>query len=120
VGNEKYELCLLSRSKNGDSFTLRQSDETETVVILTSTTKIKAAKKSWFRRAKPANGSSMLRGLQVKAEGTRKGQLVAARIRFNERDFKAAQSLEARVNPVETLATSTKVLAESNQTHHCS
>jgi outer membrane protein OmpA-like peptidoglycan-associated protein len=59
----------------------------------------------------------MLRGLQLEAEGrgNQAGELVAAKIRFDERDFKTAQALEARVDPVETLATSTKVLAESNQ-----
>jgi len=59
----------------------------------------------------------MLRGLQLEAEGrgNQAGELVAAKIRFDERDFKTAQALEARVDPVETLATSTKMLAESNQ-----
>jgi outer membrane protein OmpA-like peptidoglycan-associated protein len=59
----------------------------------------------------------MLRGLQLEAEGkgNQAGQLVATKIRFDEQDFKTAQALEARVDPVENLATSTKVLAESNQ-----
>jgi OOP family OmpA-OmpF porin len=102
---------------SADSFTLREPDGTETVVTLTDKTNIKAAKKNWFRQYKAAGASSMLRGLQLEAEGrgNQAGELVAAKIRFDERDFKTAQALEARVDPVETLATSTKVLAESNQ-----
>ena len=58
-----------------------------------------------------------MRGLRLEAEGRGNdaGQLVAAKIRFDEQDFRTAQALEARVDPVETLATSTKLLAESNQ-----
>jgi outer membrane protein OmpA-like peptidoglycan-associated protein len=102
---------------NADSFTLREPDGAETVVALTDKTNIKAAKKNWFRQYKAAGASSMLRGLQLEAEGrgNQAGELVAAKIRFDEQDFKTAQALEARVDPVETLATSTKVLAESNQ-----
>jgi outer membrane protein OmpA-like peptidoglycan-associated protein len=58
-----------------------------------------------------------LRGLRVEAEGkgNQAGELVAAKIRFDEQDFRTAQALEARVDPVETMATSTKVLAEANE-----
>jgi outer membrane protein OmpA-like peptidoglycan-associated protein len=86
-------------------------------VTLTDNTKIKAAKKNWFRQYKAAGPSSILRGLRVEAEGkgNRAGALVAAKIRFDEQDFRTAQALEARVEPVETLATSTKVLADANE-----
>ena len=46
--------------------TLREPDGTETVVTITDTTKIKAAKKSWFRRYKTAGASSILRGLRLR------------------------------------------------------
>ena len=57
-----------------------------------------------------------MRGLRLQAEGkgNQAGELVATKIRFDEQDFRTAQALESRVDPVETLATSTKVLAESN------
>jgi outer membrane protein OmpA-like peptidoglycan-associated protein len=114
---QKLKVRGIIIKSNADSFTLREPDGTETVVALTDKTNIKAAKKSWFRQYKAAGASSMLRGLQLEAEGrgNQAGELVAAKIRFDERDFKTAQALEARVDPVETLATSTKVLAESNQ-----
>jgi OmpA-OmpF porin, OOP family len=113
----KLKVTGIVIKSNADSFTLREPDGTETVVTITDTTKIKAAKKNWFRRYKTAGASSILRGLRLEAEGrgNQAGELVAAKIRFDEQDFRTAQALESRVDPVETLATSTKVLAESNQ-----
>jgi hypothetical protein len=114
---QKLKVRGIIIKSNADSFTLREPDGTETVVALTDKTNIKAAKKNWFRQYKAAGASSMLRGLQLEVEGrgNQAGELVAAKVRFDKRDFKTAQALEARVDPVETLATSTKVLAESNQ-----
>jgi len=117
LDGQKFKVTGIVIKGNEESFTLRESDGTETVVTLTNTTTIKAAKKGWFRQDKTAGPSSILRGLRVEAEGrgNQAGELVAAKIRFDEQDFRTAQALEARVNPVETLATSTKVLAEANQ-----
>jgi outer membrane protein OmpA-like peptidoglycan-associated protein len=114
---QKFKVRGIVVKSNADSFTLREPDGTETVVTLTDNTKIKAAKKNWFRQYKGAGPSSILRGLRVEAEGrgNQAGELVAAKIRFDEQDFRTAQALEARVDPVETLATSTKVLADSNE-----
>lgn len=116
-GGQKFKVKGIVIKSNADSFTLREPDGTQTVVTLTDTTKIKAAKKSWFRRYKSEGPSSILRGLRLEAEGkgNEAGELVAARIRFDEDDFQTAEALEARVDPVETMATSTKALAESNE-----
>ena len=114
---QKLKVTGIVVKSNGDSFTLREPDGTETVVTITDTTKIKTVKKNWFRRYKTAGASSILRGLRLEAEGrgNQTGELVAGKIRFDEQDFRTAQALESRVQPVETLATSTKVLAESNE-----
>ncbi|MCM3902373.1 MAG: OmpA family protein [Pyrinomonadaceae bacterium] len=114
---QKFKVRGIVIKSNADSFTLREPDGTETIVTLTDNTKIKAAKKNWFRGYKTAGASSILRGLRLEAEGrgNQAGELVAAKIRFDEQDFRTAQALESRVDPVETLATSTKLLAESNQ-----
>ena len=114
---QKFKVKGIVIKSNADSFTLREPDGTETVVTLTDNTKIKAAKKNWFRQYKAAGPSSILRGLRLEAEGrgNQAGELVAAKIRFDEDDFRTAQALEARVDPVETMATSTKVLAEANE-----
>ena len=114
---QKFKVKGIVIKSNADSFTLREPDGTETVVNFTDTTKIKAAKKNWFRQYKAAGPSSILRGLRLEAEGkgNQAGELVATKIRFDEDDFRTAQALEARVDPVETMATSTKVLAEANE-----
>ena len=117
LDGQKFKVKGIVIKNNADSFTLREPDGTETVVTLTDNTKIKAAKKNWFRQYKAAGPSSILRGLRLEAEGrgNQAGELVAAKIRFDEDDFRTAQALEARVDPVETMATSTKVLAEANE-----
>jgi OOP family OmpA-OmpF porin len=117
LDGQKFKVKGIVIKSNADSFTLREPDGTETVVTLTDNTKIKAAKKNWFRQYKAAGPSSILRGLRLEAEGrgNEAGELVAAKIRFDEDDFRTAQALEARVDPVETMATSTKVLAEANE-----
>lgn len=114
---QKFKVRGIVITTNADSFTLREPDGTETVVAITDTTKVKAAKKDWFRRYKTADASYIIRGLRLEAEGrgNEAGQLVATKIQFDKQDFLTAQALEARVEPVETLAKSTKVLAETNQ-----
>ena len=116
-GGQKLKIKGIVVKSNADSFTLREPDGTQTVVTITDATKITAAKKNWFSRNKTGGASSILRGLRLEAEGrgNQAGELVATKIRFDEQDFRTAQALEARVDPVENLATSTKVLAESNQ-----
>lgn len=103
--------------RDSDSFTLREPDGTETVVALTDTTSVKTVRKGLFRTDKPSGVSYILRGLRLKVEGrgNDEGQLVATKIRFNEDDLRTAQALEARVDPVEDMASSTKALAEANQ-----
>lgn len=111
----KIEGIVIKR--NADAFTMRESDGTETIVVLTDKTSIRMIRKGLFRRDRDSGASDILRGLRLKAEGAGNadGELVAGRIRFEERDLRTAQALESRVEPVETLANSTQALAESNQ-----
>lgn len=103
--------------RDSDSFTLREPDGTETVVALNDTTSVKTVRKGLFRTDKPSGVSYILRGLRLKVEGrgNEEGQLEATKIRFDEDDLRTAQALEARVDPVEDMATSTKALAEASQ-----
>lgn len=103
--------------RDADTFTLREPDGAETVVALTDKTSVKTVRKGMFRRDKPSGVSYILRGLRLEAEGSgnQEGQLVADKVRFDEEDLRTAQALEARVDPVETLAVSTRALAEDNQ-----
>src|ERR1043165_4219176 len=103
--------------RTADTFTVRNTGGTETVVVLTDTTKVKMVRKGLFRRDQSSGPSYILRGLRLKAtgRGNADGQLVADNIRFNEEDLRTAQALKSRVDPVETQANATQALAESNQ-----
>src|ERR1700755_2991848 len=111
----KIEGIVVKR--DADTFTLRGPDGTETVVALTDKTSVKTVRKGLFHRDRNSGVSYILRGLRLKAEGrgNADGQLVAENIRFDEQDLRTAQALESRVEPVETLAVSTRALAEDNQ-----
>ena len=71
---QKLKVRGIVIKSNAGLFTLREPDGTETVVTITEVTKIKAAKKDWFRRYKAAAASSILRGLRLEAEGTGTGR----------------------------------------------
>ena len=103
--------------RDADTFTLRGSDDTETVVLLTDKTSVKTVRKGLFRRDRDSGVSYILRGLRLKAEGVGNAdnQLVASSIRFDEQDLRTAQALESRAEPFETLAVSTRALAEDNR-----
>ena len=112
----KLKVSGIVVKRDADTFTLREPDGTETVVALTDKTSVKTVRKGMFRRDKPSGVSYILRGLRLEAEGRgdQGGQLLADKVRFDEEDLRTAQALDARVEPVETLAISTRVLAEDN------
>lgn len=114
---QKLKISGIVVKRDADTFMLREPDGTETVVTLTDKTSVKTMRKGLFRRDKPSGVSYILRGLRLEAEGSgnSEGQLVADKVRFDEEALRTAQALEARVNPVETLATSTRKLAEDNK-----
>ena len=111
----KVEGIVISR--NDDTFTIRDTRGTETMVVVTDKTKVKTVRKGWFRADRRSNANEIVRGLRLEAEGrgNSEGQLVARNIRFDEQDLRTAQALESRVDPVENLANSTQALAENNQ-----
>jgi len=75
-------------------------------VALTPQTSVKTHKKGAFRGGKEYGVSYILRGLRLEVSGTgnSQGQLVADSIKFDEDDLRTAQSLQARVDPLEELA----------------
>jgi OmpA-OmpF porin, OOP family len=115
IEGQKAKIEGIVSKRDDDTFTLQGADGTETVVVLTEKTDIRIARR--FRPDKGATARDVLRGLRLKAEGTGNvdGQLVAKRVRFEERDLLTAQVLESRVSPVENQANSTKMLAEANE-----
>ena len=113
----KLKVSGIVVKRDADTFTLREPDGAETVVALTDKTSVKTVRKGLFRRDKPSGVSYILRGLRLEAEGrgNGEGQLVADKVRFDEEALRTAQALEARIDPVETLAVSTRALADSTQ-----
>lgn len=104
-------------ARNADTFSIREVDGTQTVVLVTDKTNIKTVRKGWFAADRSSKASEIVRGLRLKVEGkgNSNGQLVAKNIRFDEQDLRTAQALESRVDPVEDLAKSTQTLAENNE-----
>ena len=115
--NAPSTIAGIVTRRTADTFTVRSAAGTETVVVLTDTTRVKMVRKGLFRGDKASGPSYILRGLRLKAEGRSNadGQLVANNIQFDEQDLRTAQALESRVDPVETQANATQALAESNQ-----
>jgi outer membrane protein OmpA-like peptidoglycan-associated protein len=88
--------------RDADTFTVRDMNGMDTVVLMTDRTSVRT--KGGFLRSGSNYGSTqILRGLNLEVEGRgdSSGQLVAEKIRFNESDYRVAQTVESRVNPVE-------------------
>ena len=90
-------------SRDGETFVLRDMSRTDTVVVLTDSTKIRTERKGLFRGNKPFDVTALMPGLilQAKGKGDAEGRLVAEDITFTEADLKAAITASARTAPVE-------------------
>ena len=88
--------------RDADTFSVRDERDGETIVRLTDRTSVKT-KGGFLRSGKNYDVTSLLRGLVVEVEGrgNTEGQLVADKVRFSSSDLKVAQTVEARVTPVE-------------------
>src|SRR5919202_104391 len=74
-----------------------------TTVLLTDRTSVKS-KGGFLKSGSTYGQSNILRGLNLEVEGRgdEQGQLVADKIRFGETELRVAQSIQARVDPVES------------------
>lgn len=88
--------------RDADTFSVRDAQDMETIVVLTDRTSVKS-KGGFFRSGKNYDVTSLLRGLPVEIEGrgNQEGHLVADKVRFDSSDLKVAQTVESRVAPVE-------------------
>lgn len=88
--------------RDGETFSIRDEQDIETVVLLTDRTSVKS-KGGFLRSGKNFDVTSLLRGLPVEVEGVgnQDGQLVADKVRFESSDLKVAKLVEKRVGPVE-------------------
>src|SRR5215207_8352745 len=96
-------------TRDAESFKMTTPDgSTSYVIMLVPETSVKSNTKGVFRAGTKYESSYLLRGLRVEVEGTGNadGALIAKSVRFNETDLRSAQSLEARVDPLEKQANS--------------
>ena len=104
ASGQKMKLKGLITRRNFDTntITVRDANGVDTVVQLADTTEVKQ-KGGFFGGGKNYAVTSLLRGLRVEVEGNgdSAGNLAARKVQFSESDLRVAQSLEARVDPVE-------------------
>ena len=112
---EKLKLKGVVLTRDGETFILRDRTKTDTVVLLTDTTKIRTERKGLFRGRKPADVTVLIPGLIVQATGKGAGgRLVAQEIEFSEDDLKMASMAYAQTAPVRQQASETsKELAKT-------
>ncbi len=108
---EKADIKGVILSRDGETFSLRDVSATDTVVLLTDSTKIRTDRKGLFRGHKPFDMTVLMPGLILKAEGKgdSTGRLVAEDITFSESDLKAVITAYGQTAPV------TKELSETDQ-----
>ena len=99
---EKFRGIVTKRE--ADSFLMGDTmGGPQTVVVITPSTEVKSHKKGVFRGSKSYEAGHILRGLRLEVDGVgdAQGQIVAAKVRFDEQDLRSAQALKATVDPLE-------------------
>jgi outer membrane protein OmpA-like peptidoglycan-associated protein len=99
---EELELDGAILTRSGETFVLREITKTDTVVLLTDTTKIKTARKGVFRGGKDFDVTALIQGLvcHVHGIGNSEGQLMASEITFKDTDLKAAITAKAQTDEI--------------------
>src|SRR5262245_61253852 len=90
IGNgQKLTIERIVIDRDPDGFIVRETDGTETFVVLTSKTEIKSVRKGLFRRDKSSRGNQIPRGLRLIVDviGNSDGEVVALHVKFDERDL---------------------------------
>jgi len=102
-------------NQNDQSFTIRDAQGSETVVVVTNQTVIKKKRRGWFYGPRTSSADDIRCGLSLKVEGrgNSDGQLVAKDITIEEPDPKTGKASESRIRFFEEPANSTQVLAET-------
>lgn len=90
-------------SLNADSLEVRTASGSDMTVWLNSKTQIKEKKSNPFRGSQKYSAHQLMRGLNVEIKGRSdaSGKFWAEEVKFTDDDFKVAQSIGSRVNPVE-------------------
>jgi len=113
TSGQKYKIKGAVVSKDDDStFVIRDVTGADTRIVVAPGSSIKT-KSGWFGSGDRYASNQIVRGLYLEAEGRGdgSGNLAATKIRFDEDDFRVAQSIDTRVGPAEARLTA----AEENQ-----
>ena len=105
---EELKVKGIILTRDGETFVLRDLSRTDTVVLLTGTTKVRTERKMLFWGRKPFNVTVLEPGLIVEVSGKGVGgRLVADEVDFSEQDLKTAISAYAQAAPVRKQAAET-------------
>jgi outer membrane protein OmpA-like peptidoglycan-associated protein len=93
---------VTSRDIDANTFVVQDINGVNTTVRLSDRTSVKS-KGGFFGGGSTYGASNILRGLNLEVEGRgdASGFLVAEKVRFGSTDLRVAQSIQARVDPVE-------------------
>jgi len=100
---QKMDVEGVVLGQHSDSLTLRALGGATYNVVLAGNTEMKEKKSNPFRGARKYSKTDLVAGLQVevKGAGDSSGAIAAREIRFRNDDFKVAETMDARVVPVE-------------------
>lgn len=112
TSGQKMKIRGVVIDRQSDTLTVKDETGSNVQVKIEGNTSIKS--KKFWGSGKTYASDLLTRGLYLEAEGRgdAAGALIANKIRFGEDDLRAAQSLEARVNPVEERVTSAEQNAQ--------
>jgi outer membrane protein OmpA-like peptidoglycan-associated protein len=99
----KVKGVVTRRDIDANTFDVQDANGVTTTVALTDRTSVKT-KGGFFGGGSTYGASNILRGLNLEVEGRgdAQGRLAATKVRFGDTDLRVAQSIQARVDPVET------------------
>jgi len=114
TSGQKYKIKGAVVAKDDDStFIIHDATGVDTRVIVSPGSSIKT-KGGWFGGGDRYASNQIVRGLYLEAEGRGdgSGNLAATKIRFDEDDFRVAQSIDTRVGPAEARLTAAEENAQ--------
>jgi len=109
TSGQKYKIKGVVVAKDDTSFVVRDGTGVDTRVVIAPETSIKT-KGGFFGGGDKIASNQIIRGLnlQVEGRGDGTGNLAATKVRFDEDDFRVAQSIDSRVTPAEERLTQTE------------
>lgn len=109
TSGQKYKIKGVVVAQDDTSFVVRDGTGVDTRVSISPETSIKT-KGGFFGGGDRIAASQIVRGLnlQVEGRGDGSGSLAATKVRFDDDDFRVAQSIDSRVTPAEERLTQTE------------